>query len=393
MNPRTKPGLHPTLRIRTAAFALVALALLAGAGLHWQQASAQRSPEAPAPAPALEFMPEDLYTVQRETLVRGLPLTGTLAALTNATVKAKLAGELVEVAVREGQAVKRGQLLARIDPTEAQARVAARQADVEAARAQLGLAEKNRANQKVLLDKNFISQNAFDTTLSSFEVAAARLRAAEADLVAARKSLGDAVLLAPFSGIVSERLAQPGERVPLDGRVISLVDLSRMELAATIPSSAISRVKVGQAIAFRVDGFGAREFVGRVDRINPATTAGSRSISVYAVIENPDGALRVGLFAQGELVLERVADALLVPGAAVREEGGKTYVYVVKDGTLARRTVKVAAREADARAQVTEGLAAGDQVVKSNLGSLREGAKVRVRGAAAGPAGAAAPAR
>lgn len=389
MNPTQKP----TFRMRNAALALVALALAAGAGFHWQHASAQRGAEAPVSAPVLEFMPEDLYTVQRETLVRSLPLTGTLAALTNATVKAKLAGELVEVSVREGQAVKRGQLLARIDPTEAQARVAARQADVEAARAQLSLAEKNRANQKALLDKNFISQNAFDTTLSSFEVAAARLRAAEADLVAARKSLGDAVLVAPFSGIVSERLAQPGERVPLDGRVVSLVDLSRMELAATIPSSAISRVKVGQTIAFRVDGFGAREFAGRVDRINPATTAGSRSISVYAVIENPDGALRGGLFAQGELVLERVAEALLVPGAAVRQESGKTYVYVVKDGTLARRPVKVAAREADARAQVNEGLAAGEQVVKSNLGSLREGAKVRVRGAAAGPAGAAAPAR
>lgn len=327
----------------------------------------------------LEFVPEDLYVVRQETLDRTLPITGTLSALTTATVKAKVAGELVEVTVREGQSVKRGHLLARIDPTEVQARVAARTADTEAARAQLMLAQKNRITQKALLDKKFISQNAFDTTQSSYDVAVARLRAAEADLLSAKKTLGDAVLVAPFSGIVSERHAQPGERVALDAKVISIVDLSRLTLEASVPASTIAQVKVGQPVSFRVDGFGDRSFAGRIERINPATAAGSRSISIYALIENGDGLLRGGLFAQGELILERLENARVIPVSAVREEIGQSFVYAIENGRLHRRPVKIGASDGGGSIQVLEGLASGDRIVKSNLGQLRDGSAVQVR--------------
>ena len=380
-----------TRRRALAALAILIAALAVYAGAQALRGQGQSAKAAPAAATAtlVEFLPEDLYTVRRDALSRTLPLTGTLAALTSATVKAKVAGELVEVAVREGQTVKRGQLLARIDQTEVQARVAARQADAEAARAQLGLAEKNRSTQKSLLEKNFISQNAFDTTQSNQEVAAARMRAAEADLVAARKSLGDAVLLAPFAGVVSERHAQHGDRVPLDGKVVSLVDLTRLELEAAVPASTIARVKVGQPVAFRVDGFGEREFLGRIERINPATTAGSRSINLYAVIENSDGLLRGGLFAQGELILERIENALLAPASAVREETGRQYVYAIADGVLRRKLVKTGRPDAGDQVQVLEGLAEGERIVKSNLGLLREGVPAKVREpAAAGAADA-----
>lgn len=327
----------------------------------------------------LEFVPEDLYTARQETVTRTLPITGTLSALTSATVKAKVAGELIEVTVREGQTVKQGQLLARIDQTEVQARVAARSADAEAARAQLRLAEKNRVTQKALLDKNFISQNAFDTTQSGYDVAVARLRATEADLVLAKKTLGDSTLLAPFSGIVSERYVQPGERVPLDAKLISIVDLSRLTLEASVPASTIAQVRVGQPVAFRVDGFGERSFAGRIERINPATGAGSRSISLYALIENADGLLRGGLFAQGELIVERLENALVIPASAVREEIGQTFVYAIENDKLRRRPVRIGLSDANGGVQVLEGLAAGDRVVRSNLGQLRDSAQVQVR--------------
>ncbi len=335
---------------------------------------------ATAKTPVLEFVPEDLYTIRQETMTRTLPVTGTLMALTSATVKAKVAGELVEVTVREGQPVRQGQLLARIDQTEVQARVAARSADAAAARAQLQLAEKNRITQKALLDRNFISQNAFDTTQSSYDVAVERLRAAEADLVSARKTLGDSTLLAPISGIVSERLAQPGERVPLDAKIVSIVDLSVLTLEASVPASSIAQVRVGQPIAFRVDGFGERRFDGRIDRINPATSPGSRSISVYAVIDNKDGLLRGGLFAQGDLTLERIENAIVVPASAVREEIGQTFVYAIEGGVVRKKQVRIGQADAGGTLQVLSGLAAGDRVVKSNLGQLRSESPVVVRG-------------
>lgn len=343
------------------------------------QATAATAPK----AVVLEFLPEDLFVVREGTLARTLPITGTLSALNSATVKAKVAGELVEVTVREGQTVQRGQLLARIDKTDVQARVAARSADTEAARAQLMLAKKNQMMQKALLDKNFISQNAFDTTQSGYDVAAARLRASEADLVSAKKALTDSELVAPFSGVVSERHAQPGERVPLDAKVVSIVDLTTLTLEASVPASTISQIRVGQPVTFHVDGFGERSFVGKIDRINPSTSAGSRSITVYALIANEDGLLRGGLFAQGELILERMEKVLVVPVSAVREEIGQTFVYVIENGHLRRRPVKIGATDGKGIEQVLEGLAAGDRIVTSNLGQLLDGSAAQVR---AGPA-------
>ncbi|MFY9314598.1 MAG: efflux RND transporter periplasmic adaptor subunit [Burkholderiales bacterium] len=338
--------------------------------------------KAPAPAPVAEFLQSDLYIVEPGALERALPLTGSLTPFTEATVKAKVAGELVAVPVREGESVKQGQVLARVDLTEVQAKVAAREADMQAAKAQLIWAEKNRGQQKALLEKGFISQSAFDNVQSSHDVAAAKLRAAEADLVVARKSLGDAVLIAPFSGTVSQRHAQPGERVALDAKVVSVVDLSRLELEAPVPPAAIGAVSVGQSLSFRVEGFGERAFAGRIERINPAATAGSRSISVYAVIDNREGLLRGGMFAQGSLTLARVEQALAVPVTAVREEIGQPFVYAIENGLVKRKNVKLGAPDSAGRVQVLEGLAAGDRIVRVNLGSLREGLQARLAGPA-----------
>lgn len=363
---------------KTVILAALVVAGIAAGGFAAVRGKAPAS--APAAQPVVEFTQRDLYIVEPRALERTLPLTGTLSPLTEATVKAKVAGELVEVAVREGESVRQGQVLARIDPTEVRARVAAREADVAAARAQLVWADKNRSTQKALLDKAFISQNAFDNIQSNYDVAVAKLRSAEAELIVARKSLGDSVLVAPFPGIVAQRHVQPGERVALDAKVITVVNLSRLELEAAVPAAEISRLRVGQEVAFSVDGFGERAFGGRIERINPGTVSGSRSINVYAVIDNPEGVLRGGLFAQGAVSLERVEGALVVPASAVREEIGQTFVYAIEDGLVKRKNVTVGAADASGRVQVLQGLAAGERIVRVNLGALREGVSARLAG-------------
>ena len=363
--------------IAVVVFIVLAVSTIA---LRGRQTAADAAASTRSAVTVAEFLQDDLYIVEPRSLDRVLPLTGSLAPLTEATVKAKVAGELIAVAVREGESVKQGQMLAKIDLTEVEARVAAREADVAAAKAQLVWAEKNRAQQKALLEKSFISQSAFDNIQSNHDVAAAKLRASDAELVMARKSLGDAVLVAPFSGIVSLRHAQPGERVALDAKVVSIVDLSRLQLEASVPPAAIGQVRIGQAMSFRVEGFGEREFDGRIERINPSATAGSRSISVYAVIDNREGLLRGGMFAQGALTLSSIDGALAVPASAVREEIGQTFVYAIEAGLLKKKNVKVGAPDAAGRVQVLEGLAAGDRIVRANLGSLREGLTARLSG-------------
>jgi RND family efflux transporter MFP subunit len=361
-----------------ALIAIVAACAIGAAGY----AGVKRKPAdaAPAAQAVVEFAQQDLVIVEPQALEHTLPLTGTLTPFNEATVKAKVAGELIQVAVREGESVRQGQVLARIDQTEVRARVAARAADVAAARAQLDWADKNRSTQKALLDKKFISQNAFDNIQSNYDVAVARLRSAEAELVVARKSLGDSVLVAPFPGIVAQRHVQPGERVALDAKVVTVVNLARLELEAAVPAVEISRLRVGKQVAFRVDGFGARAFGGRLERINPSTESGSRSISVYAVIDNPEGVLRGGLFAQGTVSLERVEGALVVPASAVREEIGQTFVYAIEGGLVKRKNVAVGAADASGRVQVLRGLAAGERIVRVNLGALRDGVSARLAG-------------
>lgn len=370
-----RPTLRRAIRISSAVLALFVLA--AGAF------ALTRTKSEPAPhkaAPVIEFDASDLAEVQSRALVRSLPFTGTLRPYAEAAVKAKVPGEIKELTVREGDAVRAGQVIGRIDPTEASAQLAEKRADLEAARAQLDVAAKNLATQRALLERNFISQTAFDSTQGNHQVAAARLKAAEAAVAVATKVLGDTALVAPMDGVVAARNAQRGERVAVDARVVTLVDVRRLELSAPLPAAEIAAVRVGQEIEFRVDGFDGRVFTGRVERINPAAAAGSRSIEVYGVIDNPDQLLRGGLFAEGRLIVGRSDQALVVPAGAVREEGGERFVYVLDQGRLARRAVTPGLRDAD-QVQVLSGLRAGELVVRHNLDTLNEGAQALIRSA------------
>ena len=283
------------------------------------------------------------------------------------------------ILVREGESVKPGQVLARIDTQDAQARRDEKVADLEGGRAQLALAQKNRANNLALLQQHFISQNAFDSVQSSYQVSEARLKALEAQVALAKKALADTVITAPQAGIVSQRHAQPGEKLPVDGKILTLVDLAEMEVEAAVPAGDIPSIRVGQEVSFHVEGFGERDFIGHIDRINPATQTGSRSILVYATLPNRDGALRGGMFARGSVTLSRVAQALVVPITAVQEAAGKAQVFAIVGGRLELRPVKLGLRNEDeGLVQILAGLDPQARIVRANLGTLKPGAQVKV---------------
>lgn len=343
------------------------------------KASGPVAPMAPA---VMEVAPTDLGASETREVRRELPLTGQLRPIRQAFVRAKVAGEVLEMQVKEGETVKSGQVLARINPAEYQARLDERMAALAGSRATWENNERTRKNNEELLRKNFISQQAYDNTLANSSVALEQVKAADANVALARKSLDDTILRAPWAGMIAERTAQLGDRAAIDMKLLNLVDLSRLELEAAVPASEIPSVAVGQEVAFRVEGFSDRLFKGKVARIAPQSAAGSRSILVYIDMPNPDGTLKGGMFAKGNLTLSRSDAVVAVPIAALREERGDTAVYAIKDGRLARLPVKVGARNEDeAWAEVTQGLDAGVRVIKTNLGTLIPGIEVRITNA------------
>lgn len=322
----------------------------------------------------LEFTPADIARVEMRQLVNSIQFSGSLSPVTQTTVKSRVSGDLTRVLVREGESVAQGQLLAQIDTSDLQARVDAQVAALEEAKAKMSIAEKNRENNLQLLRQKFISQNAYDTTHSTYEASAAMMRSADAQLRIARKAMEDAAVRAPFAGIVARKMANAGEKVAPDSPLFTLVDLSRMEIEAPAPSSEIPAVRVGQPASFKVDGFGERAFEGRVERINPTADAGSRSITLYISVANRDGLLKGGMFAKGQIVLDKTSPAVVVPATAVRDESGQSYVFTLEDGKIGKRAVKVGVTEGQqGMVEIKSGLETGLTVVSARVSGLKPG--------------------
>jgi RND family efflux transporter MFP subunit len=373
----------PRFTRRRIAGALVILLIVAALGVAVAQRAAKRAAEnAPRKAPvvALEFTPADIAYVEARPLARWLPVSGTLQPVRQATVKAKVAGDVLAVTVREGERVRAGQVLARIDTTDLEARLADRVGALESAKAQLALAEKTRAMNVRLLNDRFISQNAFDSAESSFNVARGNVKSAEAQVQLARNALKDAVAVAPLSGSVSKRHVQPGEKVAIEAPLVTVVDLADLEVQALVPANDVPELAPGMAVRFTVDGFGERIFEGRIERINPSTEPGTRAILVYVSLPNSDASLRSGMFATGRIALAASAPMPTLPVAAVRVEAGQSYVWVIDQGKLTRRIVSVGRRdEASGRVELRTALPPGLPVLAARFDNLKDGAPALVK--------------
>ncbi|WP_323140182.1 efflux RND transporter periplasmic adaptor subunit [Massilia phyllosphaerae] len=374
---------------RRAAIGLAAL-LLAGAagGYAWTQRAA--APAQPAPAAAKadkesvhELSKRDIAVVEARPLAVTLPLSGSLTPLAQATVKSKVSGVVLATTVQEGMRVAAGQVIARLDDAEARARVAQQQALLADANARLALAKKNQANSAALLQQKYIAQSAYDTSSNAVDLAQAAVDAARAQLELTRIALLDTVIRAPLSGVVSKRHVQAGEKLAPDSPVFSIVDLQQLTLDAQVPASDIPRIKVGQEVQFRVDGFGERNFAGKVVRINPSTEAGSRAMLVYIGVDNPDGLLRAGMFAKGAVTTEKSAAHALLPLTAVRtgegELRGEDVVYRVDGGKVVAQPVKLGLRNQDeGLVEALDGIQAGATVLALPLDGVKPGHRVKL---------------
>jgi membrane fusion protein, multidrug efflux system len=354
-----------------------------------QEAAAASAPA--SAAPALELGPADVVTARTQPLTRTLAISGGLKASTSAVVKAKVASEIKTLLVREGDTVKAGQVVGRLDTTEFELRVRQAEQTAMSARTQLDIAKRALDNNRALVAQGFISATGLETSVSTAAGAQANYQAAVAATEIARKLRADSVLVAPINGIVSQRMVQPGERVGIDAKVIEIVDLASLELEAAVAPEDVGAVQVGQAARLMVDGL-TEPAAAKVARINPSTQTGTRAVMVYLALQ-PQPGLRQGLFARGGIELLR-KNALVAPVSAVRVDQARPYVLVVESGRVAQRTVELGLRgEAviDGRienaVELVSGGADGAKLLRASAGTVRDGALVKL----AAPAPAATP--
>ena len=360
-----------------------AAVLLAGAAFAWKSSMvastggngsvAQKTTDR-----ALELLPAEVHTIKPRGLVDVVRFTGTTQPIDQTIVKGRVAGRLAEVLVREGDRVTAGQVLARFETTELQAKMNERQSALEAARADARWTARDRSDKETLANRNIVSQSAADQARATADNRASMVAVAEAQLDVARKNLADAEVKAPFDGVVGERIANQGESLPIDGKILALLDTSHVEIAAQMPAGDVIRMKVGQLAGVMLEGFGDRVFDGKITRISPTTQAGSRSIPVYVEIVDRDEGLRGGLFATGSVTVQEKSHALAVPASAMRKDDQGDFVLVVENNALVRKPVGAVRTWSRGELVEVKGLESGMTVVSAPLPGLQAGQRVKL---------------
>ena len=318
---------------------------------------------APAAAPA-EVLRAEARTVALAPVRDTVRTIGTLAANESVTVVAELSRRLVAVEVDEGTAVAAGALLFKLDDADLRA-----QLDELEVRRRLAARTADRQRALLDFDKKALSQQAFDQ-------AQADLQAIEAQIAALRVTLAKTEIRAPFAGRAGLRRVSEGAWITPETPLITVQDTSRVKIDFTLPERYAGAVFVGQPFTFEVTGSG-EGFAGAVVAVEPAIDAGTRSLLVRGISDNPDERLMPGAFATVELSVAQPRDGLLVPAEAVVPSATGHAVYVLRDGRAALQEVQIGLRTRDA-VEIRSGLTPGETVLTSNLLRLRPGVPVEV---------------
>ena len=311
-----------------------------------------------------EAVPVEVAQATRRAVAASYSGTTTLEALGESQVVAKTSGVALAVLVEEGQVVRAGQALVRLDPDRPRLQVAQ-------AAAQMHKLENNYRRAQQLVEQRMISANDVDQIKYDLENARAVYRAASLEL-------SYTTITAPISGVVASRSIKSGNFVQINSPIIRIVDASRLEATLNVPEREIAKLKPGQAVGLAVDALPGKQFTGTVDRVAPVVDNGTGTFRVVASFPG-DGELQPGMFSRLNINYDQRADALVVPRTALLEDGGEPAVYVVRDGKAQRTVLKLGYNDAG-WVEVREGLKPGDQVVIAGKAALREGSAVQVIG-------------
>jgi RND family efflux transporter MFP subunit len=346
-------------------------------GAQTAQADGKGGPKDKRPS-QLQVAPEDVMTVQSDTLTSGPVVTGSIQPERKADLRAEVSAVVLQVLKENGDPVKRGDVLVRLDETAIRDTVASSGEAVRAASQALDQANRQLERMKTLRASGMTSAVGLDEAEVRRNSAQSELSAARSRAATAQQQLSRTVVRAPFDGIVSERKVSAGDTATIGKELVKVIDPNSMRFQGRVSADSIASVKTGQKVNFRVNGYGEQQFAGVVKRIDPAANAVTRQVEVVVEFADKNQPKVAGLYAEGR-VDAASTDALMLPESAVVRSGDKAYTWRIKDKTLSQVNLVVGARDPrTGNFEIKQGLAAGDIVLRAPTSNLKDGQKVEM---------------
>jgi membrane fusion protein (multidrug efflux system) len=326
---------------------------------------------------ALQVTNEDYVVIQNSALASGPVITGSIQPERKADLRAEVSAIVMQVLKENGEAVRRGDLLVRLDDTSFRDQLASADQGARAAQQSLDQAERQLERLKTLRASGMTSMQALEDAEIRRNNAQSELVATKARAVAARQQLQRTEIRAPFDGIVSERKVSNGDTAQVGKEIMKVIDPASLRFQGLISADSVTAVKAGQAVSFRINGYD-QQFIGKVRRVDPAANATTRQVEVLVDFVGKDQPRVSGLYAEGRIEAGST-EALTIINSALVREGDKTNVWAIQDGSLKRVTVVLGDR--DVRRgdySITSGLKSGDKVLRQPLSTFKEGTKVNL---------------
>lgn len=337
---------------------------------------------------------EDILTVQASTLASGALISGAVQPGRRADLRAEVASFVTQVLKDNGETVRAGELLMRLDQTSLRESLASAEAASRAAQQTVEQAERQLQRLKTLQQQGMATAQALDDASTRRNNAGSELVGARSRVVAARQQLQRTLVSAPFDGVVSERKVSVGDTVQVGRELVKVIDPRSMRFEGLVAADRLDELKIGQSVSFHINGFGDGDFQGTVTRIDAAVNAATRQVAVIVGFDEPQRAPRVaGLFAEGRIA-GGGTPVPTIPASAVQRAGDSSYVWRLGDGRLTRLALRLGDRDPRSGVYpVLDGLASGERILAHPTGSLADGQHFEIASAgtlAATPAAAAA---
>lgn len=342
------------------------------------EAKAPEGTAATAAPPTLEIGTENIVRVASDTILTGAAVSGTLTPKEQATVRAEVGGAVLSVTAEQGQPVRKGQVLARIEARTASDGVQSAQSSVRSQEQALALAQRELERAEKLVTAGAVAERQVEAARNDVVRLESELASARSRLSTARKTLGDATVIAPISGVVAARPVNAGDVVAPGTALYTIVVPASIQLEASVPSESLSLVRVGADVAFEVRGYPGQTFTGKVERVSPTADPTTRQVPIWVTVDNRSGRLVAGLFADGRVTHES-RSGLVVPASVVADLDTAPSVLRIRDGKVEKVSVRTGLVDTlTERVEIVEGLGEGDMLLTGVAQGVPPGTVVKV---------------